>query len=233
MRTGSFYDDLSDMSCLIYQGIKKNYKNFKYIESYSDKTGVYLEFFEYKGEGVIVICGTHDLKDLHNDLQMVLNFLPEQVDVVNLYYLKKKKDYNIILTGHSLGGSIAQIIGNLNNAEAVTFEAYGTGDIISKKHDSKIRNYGNKFDPIFISNFNQHVGKIFLMPIKANEKSMKRHMPNNYGKPSQAKECRENISTNKYNDFIKPSMLDGKKLIKQAIPKYTEKAAQILGKSLK
>ena len=36
---------------------------------------------------------------------------------------------HIVLTGHSLGGSLAQIVGAIRGAEAVTFNAYGTRDM--------------------------------------------------------------------------------------------------------
>ena len=47
-------------------------------------------------------------------------------------------NYNIILTGHSLGGALAQMIGAVTGAETVTFNAYGIKDKFIRKSKNDI-----------------------------------------------------------------------------------------------
>lgn len=105
-------------------------------------------------------------QDINNDLQMGRKKLPSQFyDAENFYFnvqnslRDKVKDYTFKFTGHSLGGSLAQLMGAKHGNETVTFNAYGIGNIekIDVNFSDNITNYGNNHDVIY--NLSEHVGK--------------------------------------------------------------------------
>ena len=89
----------------------------------------------YKGNDVVVVYnGTNSPMDVASDVNMSLSKRPFQTNAaVDLYNQAKIlfPDANITVTGHSLGGSLAQIVSAYTGAPAVTFNAYGTADILS------------------------------------------------------------------------------------------------------
>lgn len=59
--------------------------------------------------------------------------LPNQYVDAQKFYEKVRKDFpnqEIVFTGHSLGGSLAQLMSNKTGHETVTFNAYGIRDIL-------------------------------------------------------------------------------------------------------
>lgn len=103
--------------------------------------------------------------------QMGAKYLPNQIkNARQIYdiYTRDFPDANIILTGHSLGGSIAQALGAETGAETVTFSAYGIADIHSPtfKYSNNITNYGNAQDSVFVGNIDAHIGKTVVLNTK-------------------------------------------------------------------
>ena len=97
---------------------------------------------------IIAYAGTNSFIDfVHSDLAMGLKQLPIQNKEAIRLYEKIRQQYphaQIILTGHSLGGSLAQIVGAVFDVETVTFNAYGTKNLINTNmtvHPDKITNY--------------------------------------------------------------------------------------------
>jgi len=129
-----------------------------------------------KGNNVVVVYkGTNDKKDVFSsDIPMGFNYKPEQQEEAHNLFLKaqsmyKDKNINIEVTGHSLGGSMAQIESARTGVQATTFNAYGTGKILEKEGFTNeeisrmnIKNYGNPKDPIFNSNSMQQPGRTFI-----------------------------------------------------------------------
>ena len=74
----------------------------------------------------------------------------------------------ITVTGHSLGGSIAQILGAKYGTETVTFGAYGTKNFngIKTNYTNNITNYGNAQDGIFVKNIDNQIGKTMILNAK-------------------------------------------------------------------
>ena len=83
---------------------------------------------------------------------------------------KVKKEYpdkDIISTGHSLGGSLAEIVGALNGELAVGFNAYGVRDLFNENaviQEDNIVNYVNTRDAVTMVNGENHIGEIYSVP---------------------------------------------------------------------
>lgn len=160
------------------------------FDSYETKNGFYGEAFYKQKTIAIVFRGTDDIEsDGFDDIKMWLREIPLQYyDAMNFFYKIKKNNKNtkIVFTGHSLGGSIAQLFGNATGYETITFEAYGTGafiPFINKDNLDNIRNYGHIKDKIFTSNIDNQVGKIYILENQARglSKPLKYHFLENIG----------------------------------------------------
>lgn len=147
------------------------------IKPYENKnTGFYAEAFYKNNNVVIAIRGTDiesgfsvSRKDIMNDLSMGLEKIPSQYSDAEKFYSEMKKKFpnqEVIFTGHSLGGSLAQIMSNYTGCKAVTFNAYGVKNILKENMSNKdkdlITNYGNKNDVVFISNIDNQLGKTYI-----------------------------------------------------------------------
>ncbi|MBQ8886518.1 MAG: hypothetical protein IJY61_02310 [Candidatus Gastranaerophilales bacterium] len=125
---------------------------WKEVESTTNNdTGFYGKVYvnEDTKEIIIGYCGSNKLDDYTtDDLTMMLKDVPEQyTDALNLYkkYAENEeyKDYKMTLTGHSLGGSLAQLVASTegvsnkdNPPKVVTFNAFGTYDIVKNQEDN-------------------------------------------------------------------------------------------------
>ena len=124
---------------------------------------------------VISIRGTNDRKDVLNDIEMLKKQIPNQYNDAQSFYLKIKNylpNHKIIFTGHSLGGSLAQLMGYITNCETITFNAYGTSDLLDDgtSGNLNIRNYGNINDSVFIKNIDCQIGKTYIIMQNYNDK---------------------------------------------------------------
>lgn len=129
-----------------------------------------------KGNNIVVVYkGTNQTKDFFNsDIPMGVGYSPKQQEDAHNLFLKaqsmyKDKNVNIEVTGHSLGGSMAQIESARTGVHATTFNAYGTGNILKREgftneeiSTMNIKNYGNPKDPIFNSNSMEQPGRTFI-----------------------------------------------------------------------
>ena len=132
--------------------------SFEVVEQVNDEiTGFSGTVFKdpVSGEYIIAFRGTDDLKDLAADFSDMLidlnnrqfksamEFAIEQIKAI----LASDPNAKISLTGHSLGGSIAQFVAYKTGLKAVTFHAYGAEEIIKNSDDFDadlmIQNRGN------------------------------------------------------------------------------------------
>ena len=174
------HEELKNLAIYSYNLNNKYLPKEYHLEGISsEKNGFFACVLKKDKEIVIVFRGTElsDNNDLKDDLKMYLHKMPSQAKSANNLYNYVKKEYpnhNIVLVGHSLGGSLAQIIASIYNLDAITFNAFGIGNILkdsSKLHVDKIINYCNPDDPITTMKKSLHIGKCyFLQTRKDNNK---------------------------------------------------------------
>ena len=163
-------EQLKELLASIYKGNEKlrPKEYLQFTSERNEKNGFDAQAFSNKKNIVIVYRGTDEVKDwTKNNLKMASALLPAQKVDATEFYNKIKKDFpsqNIILTGHSLGGSLAQIIGSETGDNTVTFGAYGVKNILkTDKKFKNIINYGEAQDPVFVANIDNQLGKTYVI----------------------------------------------------------------------
>lgn len=143
------------------------------ISSYDN--GFYACVLKKENNIIIAYRGSNDLQDwLGSNKNMLLSIKPDQVNNALKLYDQIHYEYpncNIELTGHSLGGSLAQVVGATRNVITVTFNAHGTKDFLKKYvvriFEDKITNYCNPKDWITTRNAKNHIGKCYEVNSKS------------------------------------------------------------------
>lgn len=168
-----FDNEMRTLSMGVYKGNEKYIpKDWIRIAEQDSKNGFHGEAFYKNGTIVVSFRGTDEFINdfLKEDiLKLGLNKLPAQYIYAQEFYNKVKADFpnkKIIFTGHSLGGSLAQLLGNETGNKTVTFNAYGVGNLIPKediKNNADIKNYGNVDDTVFNLNLRNQLGEIYII----------------------------------------------------------------------
>ena len=169
----TFDNELKTLAIGVYKGNEKYIPKdwIKIDEMDNPETGFHGEAFFKNGEVVISFRGTDEpINDfIKEDLgHLAIGKLPSQYVDSHKFYEKVKRDFSgkrIIFTGHSLGGSLAQLMANETGYETVTFNAYGVANLLDRnvKNDLNVRNYGNVDDTTFNMNLRNHLGKIYVI----------------------------------------------------------------------
>lgn len=127
---------------------------------------------------LVGFCATNSISDWGtDDVQMVKGEVPEQYKDALEFYNKyandeKYADYEKVITGHSMGGSLGQLVGStegVNVDKVIAFNPFGTYDVQNNQNDdynfvnndSKIFNYINEYD--IVSCAARHVGQTTLL----------------------------------------------------------------------
>lgn len=168
-------------------------KNAKCIlASRSNDKGFYAEAFRTGDEIIIAIRGTEPskLNDLWTDFQMVINEIPNQyIEAIEFYnevlkYCQNNRldKRNIVITGHSLGGSLAELLGYFTGSETVIFNPYGVQNLLNhqiflrldnSRFNENIRVYGNLNDAVFYVNISNQIGTIYVADTKPKETTLR------------------------------------------------------------
>ncbi|MCM1003008.1 MAG: lipase family protein [Candidatus Gastranaerophilales bacterium] len=117
------------------------------------------------------------LKDIRSDIAMARSNIPAQAtDAIDFHDKVKRENPNmeVTVTGHSLGGSLAEIVSSIRGTTAITFNAYGVRDMFksgTKLKEDNVINYINEQDGITMVNGENHIGEIYATPNLGNSKS--------------------------------------------------------------
>ena len=185
MTNYKLHEDCKILSKRVYPENRNQDSNgWTYRETYSNqKSGFYSEIYSKGNKYTMVIRGTElksgfnqGKKDVISDAEMSLQLLPRQMKDAEEAYLSAVRKYgkeNVILTGHSLGGSEAQILGAKYGVETVTFAPYGTKNLSGMEinYTDNITNYGNAQDGIFVENIDNQIGKTMILNASGFENS--------------------------------------------------------------
>ena len=161
---------------------KRVYANNKHLDTngwelkktiVNKNNGFYSEVYTKNDKAILVIRGTEiTTRDDFSAINMGLGYLPWQMKDADKAYIQTVQKYgkeNVILTGHSLGGSEAQILGAKYGVETVTFNAYGVKNFngVEINHTENITNYGNAQDGVFVKNIDNQIGKTMILNTNA------------------------------------------------------------------
>ena len=148
-------------------------EGYKVIKSVDNKdTGFHAKVLAKGNDIIIAYRGTNltSVQDIRNDVAMARDKIPAQASDAIKVYDQVKQDYpnsDVTVTGHSLGGSLSQIVSSVRGCDAVTFNAYGTKDMFENSANIKadnIVNYVNEMDGVTMVNGENHVGEIYSVP---------------------------------------------------------------------
>ena len=134
-------------------------------------------FIRPDGTAILAYRGTRptNLDDLNTDAAILAGqhrtdiLHPRFVEAVNQYDYVKAKYNNVDLTGHSLGGTLADYVGRMNDEQAVVFnpgESPFSLSVIPVSQTSKTRIYKtNTFDIVsFANSMYPHAQSIRIIP---------------------------------------------------------------------
>ena len=170
----SDYAYLAKLSYLNKKEIKEQYTNilnagWEVVDINGGANGLQaIAFGRGKGadgkyaEIVIAYRGTDSLLDATiDDLQIAVGAIPSQTTGALNYYdtilTNLSENGSISVTGHSLGGALAQLVAANRNVGAYTFNAPGMASQTAGTGTSNVINYVNMND--FIGCYQEHVGE--------------------------------------------------------------------------
>jgi len=143
------------------------YRVIDYAEN--KNTGFYADVLSDGNNIIVAYRGTESGQDIRNDIAMAKSKIPAQTtDALKIYDKVKREHPNadIVVTGHSLGGSLAEIVSGIRGNLAVTFNAYGVGDMFRNKNalkENNVVNYVNEYDAVSMVNGQNHIGEIYTV----------------------------------------------------------------------
>lgn len=167
------HEEYKQLNIATYHPFDTDTQGFELIDAISGEDGFFAAVYQKGGKFVISYRGTDklDFNDYKNDIQMGVGITPNQyqsaIDVYEKYAkIANDKKMEVLVTGHSLGGSLAALVSATRGVEAVTFNPYGIKDLLYNFEDyntDKITNYCEVEDRVTRLNANKHVGKSYML----------------------------------------------------------------------
>lgn len=190
--------------------------------TFDDKaTGLYCQIFTKDNNAMIVIRGTEidDYNDLVSDLQMYLMHVSNQLKSLNSFFKSNAcqdiiNGKNVIATGNSLGGSLAEASAALYNIKAISFNGYGTQPWISlaakdlnidgvsiypNDYKNNIINFISQGD--YVGNSRTHLGSDIYVPGLSSPDSIKQFLDEYNSFENLLNNIIENHLPTAFNDF--------------------------------
>ena len=191
------------------------------------KTGFYADVLSNGNDIIIAYRGTESGQDIRNDVAMTKSKIPAQaIDAIRIYDKVKREHPNadIVVTGHSLGGSLAEIVSGIRGSLAVTFNAYGIRDMFRERNvlkENNVVNYVNEYDVVTMGNGQNHIGEIYSVSNNTNN-PFKNHEAENMGQLSNrvqktSAEIKRNFENNHSLIKIKRQIEEGGNNIKSKL----------------
>lgn len=219
-----YHEILKQAAIFAYHGenaeIPEGYNWTASVENKKD--GFYADVLQGKKDIIIAYRGTNEFySDIDDDIAMARANIPSQTtDALKTYNSIKNAfpDKDISLTGHSLGGSLADIVAGMNGEFATTFNAYGVKDILGNTtyNDENIINYINTEDAVTMVNGNNHIGTNYSIPNRGKWVKGK-HDAEKMGNLAERKE----ITTKEIKDIADKKFKFQKK-VREGLRKYAD-----------
>lgn len=132
--------------------------------------GFHAKAYQKDGKVVIAFRGSDDVGDLTSDFAMMAGRTPEQLDNAVAFVERVRQqfpDAQIIVTGHSLGGSLTEMVSSkFDDVVGFTFDAVGTKGIVDATGGA-LRDNHNTVNYIVhgdvLSNADAHVGQTVVV----------------------------------------------------------------------
>ena len=155
---------------------------FNHKERINKITGLRIDIFDMGDYDLFIICGTNGLNDWVANFKVGLGFTPRQYDQAYFYIKNNTPNTSkpIIISGHSLGGGIAEYVSSslYYHQQVICFTFNGCGcshlihpllrkenDVYNIITDNDILN-GITLRIPFVQYYMQHTGKIIMMKDK-------------------------------------------------------------------
>lgn len=165
----------------------------EYEHDYDSDLGYTVASYNQNGQNILRIAftGTENFKDLQTDYNQFIGKKGvdqyEKANSIVKNLLIKYDNYQVILTGHSLGGAIATYVGLIHDLEVVAFNSArlsgnSTNSIVIHNKDIETKDVGNienvtqirlmsdKISSPWITETSALFGKQFILPSGSNLK---------------------------------------------------------------
>ena len=167
-----YHEMLKQAAIYVYHGKNASLPSgYQVIDKAENKhNGFYAEAYSNGKNIIIAYRGTEGVSDIRNDIAMAKKNIPAQASDAVTFYDKIQRanpTLEISTTGHSLGGSLSEIVSAIRGVLSVTFNAYGVKDMFTSREmlkENNIVNYVNEMDGIAIVNGENHLGVIYTVP---------------------------------------------------------------------